>query len=96
MRMRLHWLMTDGALVRAIRGGHLDAFEPLVVRYEGKAEAIAMAIGVRSDARADVVQEAFLQAVRDLPQLRSPDAFGKSRTASLSVSRISSISTSFR
>ena len=67
---------SDAAIVRRTLEGHPEAFEPLVYRYQRKAHAVARASGLRSAATDDVVQEAFLQAFRDLASLRDPASFG--------------------
>ena len=66
----------DARLVHGARAGETDAFETLVQRYQRKAHAVARATGVRLDSLDDVAQEAFLQAFRQLKELRSPEAFG--------------------
>lgn len=66
---------SDADLVRKALRNHPDAFEGLILRYQRKACAIALGIGVRPDSVQDVLQEAFLQGFRDLPDLRKPDSF---------------------
>jgi len=68
--------VSDARLVQAVRGGDPTAFEVLVARYEGKVRGIALSTGVRAGDVDDVVQQAFLQAFRSLPDLRRPEAFG--------------------
>jgi RNA polymerase sigma-70 factor (ECF subfamily) len=70
------WKLTDLRLVRKTRSGQPEAFEGLVLRYQRKAYAVARAIGVAAADLDDVVQEAFLQAYRDLSQLRAMASFG--------------------
>ena len=67
---------SDRAIVLRTMEGRPQAFETLVFRYQKKAHAIARAFGLESAAINDVVQEAFLQAFRDLPALRDPSSFG--------------------
>ena len=67
---------SDRAIVLRTMEGRPQAFETLIFRYQKKAHAIARAFGLESAAVDDVVQEAFLQAFRDLPALRDPSSFG--------------------
>ena len=67
---------SDRAIVLRVMEGRPQSFETLVFRYQKKAHAIARAFGLESAAVDDVVQEAFLQAFRDLPALRDPASFG--------------------
>jgi RNA polymerase sigma-70 factor (ECF subfamily) len=67
---------SDAAIVQQTLEGHPEAFEPLVFRYQKKAQAIAHSLGLRLPEVEDAVQEAFLQAFRDLPSLREPASFG--------------------
>ena len=56
----------DSALVARCLAGEVDAFEPLVLRYQRPLYNVALRmLGDREDAR-DVVQEAFLKAYRKL------------------------------
>ena len=66
----------DSELVDRVLRCEPDAFEVLISRYQRKACAIALGIGVRPDALRDVLQEAFLRSFEALPKLRSRDAFG--------------------
>lgn len=65
----------DFALVEAARDGDRDAFAELYVRYRGAVHAIALSRLSHADA-SDVVQDVFVIALRRLPQLRKPEAFG--------------------
>ena len=67
---------TDATLVRRLRGGDSHAFEPLILRYQSKAHAVARAQGARSTTVDDVVQEAFFQAFRSIARLEQPERFG--------------------
>src|SRR2546426_6374828 len=67
---------SDATIVRRTVKGYPQAFEALVFRYQKKAHAIARALGLGPPDVEDAVQEAFLQAFRDLPSLRAPESFG--------------------
>src|SRR5688572_16976434 len=67
---------SDRAIVLRVMEGRPQAFETLIFRYQKKAHAVARSFGLESAALDDVVQEAFLQAFRDLPALRDPSSFG--------------------
>jgi RNA polymerase sigma factor (sigma-70 family) len=66
-------------LIRRAQNGDARAFDRLVRRYQGPAIEYARAVladsRLAAGAAEDVAQEAFLQAWRDLPQLREPAAF---------------------
>src|SRR5262245_57056076 len=65
-------------LVKAALAGDAAAVEELVLRYQRRAHAVARAITAGSTAEPeDIVQESFLQALRDLPRLRRPECFGR-------------------
>ena len=66
---------SDARLVRRVREGQRDAFEQLAGRYQRQACAIARARGVPDSSVDDVVQEAFLRALRDIDALRDPARF---------------------
>ena len=71
-------LSSDSVLVRRALVGNSDAVERLVLRYQARAQAIARAMVAGSLIDPDdVVQESFLQALRDLRTLRDPEAFGR-------------------
>ncbi|MBI4601578.1 MAG: sigma-70 family RNA polymerase sigma factor [Planctomycetes bacterium] len=67
--------LSDGALVARALAGDADAFEALVLRHQRKAHAVAQANGVPEALAGDVVQEAFLEALRDLACLRDQERF---------------------
>ena len=66
---------TPAVLVAAAQAGDADAFGELYARYAGMVHSIALA-RVPIDSAADVVQEAFLRALRRLHTLRTAEAFG--------------------
>lgn len=68
--------MTDQRIVTRVLAGKRYEFSRLVERYLQSAHAVACAqLGNPTDAE-DVVQEAFLKAYMELPQLREPARFG--------------------
>ena len=66
--------VTDAALVRAARQGDQTAFGALYERYRAPVHAVLMARVPARDA-SDLVQDAFLTALRRLPSLRDDSAF---------------------
>ena len=62
-------------LVRAAQDGNRAAFGQLYVRYRGMVHAIALS-SLPVDEAADVVQDVFLKALRELKRLRDGGAFG--------------------
>ena len=67
--------MDEAELVREAARGDLAAFEALFLKYKAHAFAIAVLILCSTDEAADVVQDAFLTALEELPKLRDPEAF---------------------
>jgi RNA polymerase sigma-70 factor (ECF subfamily) len=66
---------TDEELVARSRGGDLDSFNQLILRWERPIYALAYrVIGREEDAR-DVCQEAFLRAYRALPGFKGEAKF---------------------
>ena len=65
----------DAELVAAARDGDRAAFAQLYDRYAGMVHAVVLARAPRSEVK-DLVQEAFLRALRKLATLRDPRAFG--------------------
>src|ERR1044072_6663916 len=69
----MNW--TDEDLVTRSRGGDLDSFNQLILRWERPIYALAYrVIGREEDAR-DVCQEAFLRAFRALPGFKGQANF---------------------
>lgn len=73
--MSLNQAADVAALVRAAQAGDRRAFGELYVRYAGMVHAIALGRVPARDAE-DVVQDAFLRAMRKLRTMRDPQAFG--------------------
>ena len=68
-------LRSDATLVRAALASNPRAFETLIARHQVRAEALALANGIRAEALPDVLQEAFLRGFQNLSQLEKPAAF---------------------
>src|SRR5687768_16082326 len=67
--------ITDEELVARSRGGDLDSFNQLILRWERPIYALAYrVIGREEDAR-DVCQETFLRAFRGLPGFKGEAKF---------------------
>jgi RNA polymerase sigma-70 factor (ECF subfamily) len=69
-------IRSDGRLVREALRGASPALEEIVRRYQRKAHSVARAHLPREADPEDAVQEAFCQALRDLPRLREGESFG--------------------
>jgi len=67
--------VTSASLVRASQAGNRAAFGELYGRYKGMVHAIALS-SLRFDEAADVVQDVFLKALRELKHLRDANVFG--------------------
>ena len=65
----------DRAVVDDARAGDADAFEALVVRYQGRLVNYAAALVADSGAAEDVAQEAFVRAWRGLGRFRGESSF---------------------
>ncbi|MDX1674570.1 MAG: sigma-70 family RNA polymerase sigma factor [Longimicrobiales bacterium] len=62
-------------LIRQVREGRREFFEPLVRAYEPEAHRIALAIMGDRDAASDAVQEAFIKAYRALDRFELGRSF---------------------
>lgn len=67
--------VSDGELVRRVVAGDRDAYTVLVERHQGLLFRQAYALVNDSDAAADLVQDAFVRAYRDLRRCREPERF---------------------
>jgi RNA polymerase sigma-70 factor (ECF subfamily) len=67
---------SEWTLIHQCLRGRTGAFEPLVLRYQGEALAIAEALLLDPDDAADAVQDAFVRAYRQLGRLAEGSAFG--------------------
>jgi RNA polymerase sigma-70 factor (ECF subfamily) len=66
----------DGAVVRRVLKGEVDAYRILVERYRRQFGRYAVSLLVDADLAADAVQEAFIRAYDGLGSCRDPDRFG--------------------
>ena len=66
---------TDEALVVRSRGGDLDSFNQLILRWERPIYAFAYRIIGREEDARDVCQETFLRAFRALPRFKGQAKF---------------------
>ena len=66
--------LDDAAAVELARGGDLDAYEVLVVRYTAAANRAAVLLGAGAEAD-DVVQEALVKAYRQISRYRGESGF---------------------
>ncbi len=66
---------TTPDLVAASRGGDTESFGRLVLRYEARVRAVALALGLDPASCEDVAQEAFTAAFEGLPALADPASF---------------------
>ncbi|MCJ7778445.1 MAG: sigma-70 family RNA polymerase sigma factor [Sedimentisphaerales bacterium] len=69
-------MQSDAEIVNAVLNGYKEAFAVLVKHYERPVRAIAMNVLGDYHSAADVSQDAFVKAYRELPGLRKPAAFG--------------------
>jgi len=63
------------SLVERAQSGSLEAFGEIVRRFQGSARRSARSVLADEDLAEDAVQEAFVNAYRDLAKLREPEAF---------------------
>ena len=68
-------MTTDEELVARSRGGDLDSFNQLVVRWERPIYALAYRVIGRDEDARDVAQETFLRAFRALPGFKGQAKF---------------------
>ena len=66
---------TDEELVARSRGGDLESFNQLILRWERPIYALAYRVIGREDDARDVCQEAFLRAFRALPGFKGQAKF---------------------
>lgn len=66
----------DGAVVRRVLAGEVEAFRILVERYRRQFGRYAVSLLGDADLAADAVQEAFIRAYDSLASCRDPDRFG--------------------
>ena len=66
----------DGPLVEALRRRDADAAERLVTTYQSRAYRLAIGITANAEDAEEVVQDAFLSAIRKIDTFRGESAFG--------------------
>jgi RNA polymerase sigma-70 factor (ECF subfamily) len=66
---------SDDEIIRAVRGGDVEAFESLVVKYQPRVFATARRYARREDEVADIVQEVFAKAFHKLGSFRGEAPF---------------------
>lgn len=66
----------DGALVRRVLAGEVEAYAGLVERYREEFGRYAASLCRDEDIAADAMQEAFIRAFERLESCRDPDRFG--------------------
>src|SRR5690348_10028801 len=74
---RIDPTVSDGELVRRARRGDRWAEEALYHRHVRSVTRVVMRILARSNEAEDVVQDAFVIALRDVRDLRDVDSFGE-------------------
>lgn len=67
---------SDGAVVRQVLAGDVEAYRILVERYRSQFGRYAVSLLGDADLAADAVQEAFIRAYDSLATCREPDRFG--------------------
>src|SRR5260221_6879279 len=72
---KTHMPDDDLALVQAVRGGDVAAFEQLVKRYDAKLLRIAQNVTHNSEDAEEVMQEAFFKAYQKLDQFQGHAKF---------------------
>jgi len=66
----------DGPLVETLRGRNADAAERLITTYHSRAYRLAVGITANAEDAEEVVQDAFLSAIRKIDAFRGESAFG--------------------
>lgn len=72
---RLNTADDDAFLVKRAKNGDMQAFEELVVKYEGKVYGIASRMLAFGEDAKDAAQEAFLKAYRSISKFRGDAKF---------------------
>ena len=68
-------MKSDATLIRAVLAGNVDAFGPLVARYQEGVYALVWSVVRDFAAAEDIAQEAFITAYSRLSELRNPAVF---------------------
>ncbi len=75
-RQRRASVLSDAELVRATQNGDAASLGILLKRHRGSLHALALRILGRSPEAQDAVQDTFLIALREIEQVRDPEAVG--------------------
>lgn len=67
--------LSEKEIIEKVRGGDVNAFEELVLRYEGTVYSLALRMVSNREDAADMTQEAFIKAYNSLPSFRGDSKF---------------------
>ena len=67
--------VSEKEIIERVLGGDANAFEELVLRYEGTVYSIALRMVSNREDAADMTQEAFIKAYNSLPSFRGDSRF---------------------
>ena len=67
--------LSEKEIIEKVRGGDVNAFEELVLRYEGTVYNLALRMVSNREDAADMTQEAFIKAYNSLPSFRGDSRF---------------------
>ena len=67
--------LSEKEIIERVLGGDVNAFEELVLRYEGTVYSLALRMVSNREDAADMTQEAFIKAYNSLPSFRGDSRF---------------------
>ena len=67
--------LSEKEIIERVLGGDVNAFEELVLRYEGTVYNLALRMVSNREDAADMTQEAFIKAYNSLPSFRGDSKF---------------------
>ncbi len=67
--------LSEKEIIEKVLGGDVNAFEELVLRYEGTVYSLALRMVSNREDAADMTQEAFIKAYNSLPSFRGDSKF---------------------
>ena len=67
--------LSEKEIIERVLGGDVNAFEELVLRYEGTVYNLALRMVSNREDAADMTQEAFIKAYNSLPSFRGDSRF---------------------